>query len=48
VDAVGCKTLVYVIDFQEVRRDNLGVGQGLNIGMDLDKDLNLRTPIEIK
>lgn len=47
--AVGSNTLVYVIHFQGVRRDNLGLEPGdLNLGMDLDKDLNLRTPMEIK
>jgi hypothetical protein len=33
---------VYVIHFQGVRPDNLGLEPGdLNFGMDLDKDLNL-------
>lgn len=46
---MGCDTLVYVVHFQGVRRDNLGLEPGdLNLGMNLDKDLNLRTPMEIK
>jgi hypothetical protein len=47
--AVGCNTLVYVIHFQGVRRDKPGMEpRDLNLSMDLDKDLNLRTPMEIK
>jgi len=41
---VECNTLVYVIHFQGVRRDNLGLEpEDLKLGMDLDEDLNLRT-----
>jgi hypothetical protein len=48
-NAVGCNTLMYVIHFQVVRRDNPGLEPtDLNLSMDLDKDLNLRTPMEIK
>jgi hypothetical protein len=47
--ALGCNTLVYVIHFQGVRRDNPGLEpKDLNLSIDLDKDLNLRTPMEIK
>jgi len=40
-NSADCGGLINIIIISWVRRD-------LNLGMDFDKDLNLRTPMEIK